>query len=58
MKPSTAAAKIPDWQAQLRGAWPMKVSGTIISSVDNVSLALKALVDSGAHTVTLLFSHP
>ena len=58
MKPSTAAAKIPDWQAQLRGAWLMKVSGTIISSVDNVSLALKALVDSGAHTVTLLFSHP
>ena len=25
--------------------------------MDNVFLALKALVDSGAHTVTLLFSH-
>ena len=55
MKPSTAAAKISNWRAQIRGAWLRKIGNTIISSVDDASLTLKALVKSGAHTGTLLF---
>jgi hypothetical protein len=48
MKPSTAAAKIPNWRSRLRGAWLIKIGNTIIFLVDDVSLALWALVDSGA----------
>jgi len=58
MKPSTAAAKIPDWCTRLRGAWLIKIDDTIISSVEDASSTLRTLVDSDAQLVTLLFSHP
>jgi hypothetical protein len=44
MKPSTAAAKIPNWHPRLRGAWLIKIGNTIISSIDDVSLALRAYI--------------
>ena len=58
MKPSMAAAKIPDWRTQLRGAWLIKIGDTIISSVEDASSTLRTLVNSGAQSVTLQFSHP
>jgi hypothetical protein len=58
MKPSTAAAKIPDWRTRLRGAWLIKIGNTIISSVEDASSTLRTLVNLGAQSVTLQFSHP
>ena len=58
MTPGTAAAKIPTWRSRLRGAWLIKIGHTSISSVNDVSLALRALVDSGTRSINLLFSHP
>jgi hypothetical protein len=58
MKLSTAAAKIPDWRTQIRGVWLIKIGDTIISSVQDASSTLKTVVNSGAQSVTLLFSHP
>ncbi len=37
MKPSTAAAKIPDWRTRLQGAWLIKIGNNIISSVEDAS---------------------
>ena len=58
MQPSTAAAKIPDWRIRIRGAWLIKIGDTIISSVEDASSTLRTFVNSGAQSVTLLFSHP
>jgi hypothetical protein len=58
MTPGTAAAKIPDWRTRLRGAWLIKIGNTIISSMDDASSTIRRLIESGARSVTLQFSHP
>jgi hypothetical protein len=56
--PSTPAAKIPCWHTRIKGAWLIKIGPHVITSISNAQAALRNLSSSGAHTVTLLFSHP
>ena len=58
MAPGTPAAKIPDWRTRVKGAWLIKLGDTSIATIDDVATEMKSLVDSGADTVVLLFSHP
>ena len=61
IKPSTTAAKIPDWCTRLRGAWLIKIGNTIISSVEDASSTLRTLVNldaqSGRSRTYVLGSH-
>ncbi len=56
--PSTPAAKIPRWRTCIKGAWLIKIGPHVITSISNAQAAFRNLSSSGAHTVTLLFSHP
>lgn len=56
--PSTPAAKIPDWRTRIRGAWLIKIDNTLIKTVEDTKAKLQQVVESGSHSVTLLFSHP
>jgi hypothetical protein len=39
MSPSTPAAKIPDWRAQIRSAWLIKVNKCLVTTVEEVQNA-------------------
>ncbi len=56
--PSTPAAKIPRWRTRIKGVWLIKIGPHVITSISNSQAAFQNLSSSGAHTVTLLFSHP
>jgi hypothetical protein len=56
--PSTPAAKIPQWQSQLKGAWLIKINNTAISTIAEAQTAFDNLSSAGVSSVTLLFLHP
>jgi hypothetical protein len=58
MSPSTPAAKIPDWCAQIRGACLIKVNDFLVTTVEDVKNAFAELHTKGTYTATLLFAHP
>jgi hypothetical protein len=58
MSPSTPAAKIPDWRAQIRGAWLIKINDFLVTTVEEVRNTFADLHTNGTHTATLLFAHP
>ena len=58
MTPGAAAAKIPDWRSQIRGAWLIKIGNTIISSINDASAAIRSILESSARSVNLQFAHP
>jgi hypothetical protein len=58
MSPSTPAAKIPDWRAQIRGAWLIKVNKRLVRTVEEVQNAFVDLHSNGTYNATLLFAHP
>jgi len=58
MTPGTPGANIPRWRSRLKGAWLIKVGSTLVTTLADVQAALDDIYSSGAHHVTLLFSHP
>jgi hypothetical protein len=58
MTPGTPGAKVDKWHVNLRGAWLIKISCTMVSTISEAQLAFRALYDAGTPFVTLLFSHP
>ena len=55
---STPAARIHSWRTRIRGAWLIKVDGSLVESIDDVVRAFVGLRTSGSPSVMLLFSHP
>jgi hypothetical protein len=58
MSPSTPAAKIPDWHAQIRGAWLIQIKDCLVTRVEEVRNTFADFHTNGTHTATLLFAHP
>jgi hypothetical protein len=58
MSPSTPAAKIPDWQTHVQGAWLIKIRDAVISTIDNAKSAITNMINSGSTGMVLLFAHP
>jgi hypothetical protein len=58
MIPGLSGAKVDKWRLYLRGAWLIQVGHTSVSTIADAHRAFKELYDRGAHSVTLLFSHP
>ncbi len=46
------------WRVNIRGAWLIKVGSTQISTISDAQSAFRSLYETGAPSVTLLFSHP
>jgi hypothetical protein len=58
MSPSTPAAKILDWRAQIRGAWLIKINDCLVMTIEEVWNTFTDLHTQGSQTATLLFAHP
>ena len=58
MRPSSPAAKIPRWRSRIRNAWLRQVGDTVVSTEEDVTRALNALLHTGVRTCQLIFSHP
>jgi hypothetical protein len=58
ISPSMSAAKIPCWRTCIKGAWLIKVGQSVVTTIKEAQDAFARKANSGAQTVTLLFSHP
>jgi hypothetical protein len=58
LTPGTPEAKMDWWRVNIHGAWLIKVGSTQISTISNAQSAFRSLYETGATSVTLLFSHP
>jgi hypothetical protein len=57
ISPSTPATCICDWRTCIRGAWLIKIDDTLVTPIDDVSMAFEALRTTLSPSTTLLFSH-
>jgi hypothetical protein len=58
MTPGTPGAKVDQWRVNLRGAWLIKIGSSLVWTISDAQAAFWTLYETGAPSVTLLFSHP
>ncbi len=57
MEKGSPAAKIPNWQTRICGAWLIKLDATLVSTIAEVKNVFTALWADSATSTNLLFAH-